>query len=339
MKKDKKYIKKISFVCAIIIFIIVCVVLLLNTRANKKEEIPSWEEFMQDYEGKDFEKEVTMAYIDNYQITLTKNNEYDLFMLQSIKIEKDREIKFETETQKFFPIYGFMNDKDKLYESFSSVEDFINKSLRDITGDGIPDLSFVGYSGGASCCDTSYIIELGEDDVSVLWNSESFDIDSMASLYDDNNDGIWGLKTLNQMSWVTLPVDAPFAEMYLDYDKKENKYIPNQDKMRKPKPTKLEMENIASQCTFEQVDLIVNDNIVGKKFSCNDEFRVPWSYMWKLVFSGNVGSAREFLDLIWRDNDEWESKEVFWKQFKEQVEINPYYKYLSPGLIDLDNLY
>jgi len=31
----------------------------------------------------------------------------------------------------------------------------------DITGDGIPDLAIVGFSGGAHCCLTLHVIELG----------------------------------------------------------------------------------------------------------------------------------------------------------------------------------
>jgi hypothetical protein len=48
--------------------------------------------------------------------------------------------------------------------------------------------------------------------------------------------------------------------------------------------------------------------------------------------------VKEYLDLVWRDNKKWETKDDFIKELKGCIKETQYYKYLSPGLFDLSLL-
>jgi hypothetical protein len=271
--------------------------------------------------------DATTANINGYQLVLTTTTFTDGGSFeQKLQIFKKDKLEFEATDLRFSPLknqYDFETESPDL----NTAEDFIKYTAKDITGDKIPELSFVGWSGGAHCCFTAYVIELS-DIVSVLWNFNTED--SSAEFVDINEDGIMEIETSDSVLryWHINFADSPFPYVILTYDKKLKKYIVNQDMMRKPAPSRAEIEKRASPWTAYSWQ---GSDCKGTKGEC-----APWSYAVYLIYSGNAERAWEYIDLAWRDNEEFKSKEDFLKEFKETLKSSSYYSSLLP-LTSLDN--
>ena len=104
--------------------------------------------------------------------------------------------------------------------------------------------------------------------------------------------------------------------------------------MRKPPPTQMEVESRATGWTKagweggeENCNGLINVVISGG--GC---YHVPWEYVADLVYSGNAKAARNFIDLAWKENDLFKSKEIFIREFVQQLDSGKYYEDLASFL-------
>lgn len=205
--------------------------------------------------------------------------------------------------------------------------DFLKEQVYDITGNDVPELMFVGYTGGAHCCDMNYIIEL-TDPLRILWRL--YTGDGSAVLVDLNKDGINEIKVTDDVLdyWNTGHALSPFPTVI--FSLKNGSYKVDTKLMRVSAPSEPEIRAAAKKCTGDYWSGTYRDN---DDIACVP----PWGYAADLIYSGNVESAKKFIDLAWTNNATFKSKDAFIHEFMEQLEQGRYYDKLE-SFLELQNL-
>jgi hypothetical protein len=199
-------------------------------------------------------------------------------------------------------------------DSIKNADDLKNKAIKDINNDGIPELVIKGYSGGAHCCSHLYIVELNNP-ISILLDLETGD---WGTQFEDlNNDGVYEISTKEDVFtyWHTSFAASPAPDVVLSF--RDGKYKADPKYMRKSAPTDAEIKTQAGSV---------------ESWSSAQGPEVAWEYAIKLIYSGNIASARKYVDLCWQNNAEFESKNKFWEDLFDTIKNSPYYDDLSPYL-------
>ncbi len=187
-----------------------------------------------------------------------------------------------------------------------------------ITTDHQPNLVISEWSGGAHCCFTYHIFQIGNQ-FKFLGSVEG--VNSGVDFKDVNRNGDLRLVVYDWTFeyWHAGFADSPSAKVILRYQK--GKYKPDLELMRKPAPTQQTLKAKAKEIekAFSEV---VSDP--GHAFSAPS---VLWGEMLDLIYSGNMKSAWELLDLSWPTDKPGKSK--FKKAFLKQLSTSPYYRYIS----------
>lgn len=278
----------------------------------------------------------TTGNVLGYKIELiTKEDSHGIVLNTKLSISRNGELFYETNDQKFSPIFSeFTYDNNGHWRFLETAEDFISFALSDITANGTPELVFNGWSGGAHCCQTIHILELGEE-LSVFWDFDTED--SGVSIIDINKDGIMELITGDAIFnyWKTSYSTSPKPDVILSFNGSTNKYVVNTNMMHKPAPIQ---EVIESKAKIWSKDGWNDYGSDGCAIWPNMDCTVPWAYAIDLLYSGNLESAKTYIDLVWRDNEQFKSKDIFWNELKEQIKKSNFYADISPNLIDLTKL-
>ncbi|OGG94445.1 hypothetical protein A3G63_00225 [Candidatus Kaiserbacteria bacterium RIFCSPLOWO2_12_FULL_52_8] len=253
---------------------------------------------------------------------------------ESLRILRDNEEIFSVNNARVSPMFGpgvsspewkSGLEKDATY--------FLKWAIKDITNNGIPELGLMGYSGGAHCCDTNYIVELSNP-IKILW--QQYTGDGGAEIKDLNGDGIMEIEVMDDVLdyWNTSHATSPFPNVVFSYQ--NGTYKVGTAFMRKTPSTRTEVESTATGWTKagweggEENCGGLNKKILSdKRVWCA---YVPWEYAADLVYSGNSKAARDFIDLAWKENDLFKSKEVFIGEFMQQLTKGKYYEDLAPFL-------
>jgi hypothetical protein len=203
----------------------------------------------------------------------------------------------------------------------ATAKDFITKSLKDVTADGIPDLTFVANTGGADgCCSTNYVIELGASST-VLMNLE----DSRVNFVSNGNDKPMGVQAIDghYVCWITDCADSPRPTTVLLFDKKTRGYVINTAE-QKAAPTSAVIAAQAKGWTaYDWAG-------TGCSKEHNNGCLMPWAYALDLVYSGNAQAARKYIDLAWKSNDQFKSEDDFLSVFTSQIQSSSLYN-LAPA--------
>lgn len=240
--------------------------------------------------------------LNGYTIEYTRTLATDDFNINSwsnVRILKGKKTVFDIEETRSHALSGFyvkgMGDNDT--------------PMKDVTGDGVPELIILDFSGGFHCCSHYYVIELS-DPLSILLD---LDAGNQGIYFKDlNNDGVMEIETNEDVFsyWYTSFVGSPMPRVVLSLQ--GGKYKADATLMRKPAPTDTEVRKMA-------------DMIKGWGGWASPE--VAWLYAIDLIYSGNITSAQKYVDLAWRKNDtgRFETKENFWYELNEQIQKSPYY--------------
>ncbi len=214
-------------------------------------------------------------------------------------------------TEKTHDFGGFYTNE--VDDWIQSANDIKSKAIKDITGDGIPDLILEAYSGGAHCCSHNYIIELSNP-ISILLDLDTGD--NGIEFKDLNHDGMMEIVTYEDTFsyWNTDFADSPMPLVILSLQHGEYKADPVF--MRKPAPTDAEIRKMADTIT---------------SWNSAVDYNMPWKYALDLIYSGNLKSARKYVDFAWRaDNSgDFKTKDDFWAELKNQIQQSMYYSDLS----------
>jgi len=261
---------------------------------------------------------VTSTEVNGYKIEFSSK---DISMEGSSKVvvSKDNQKVFEATDAVFSGFYA-----GEVGDWIENAGDLKEKSIKDITGNGIPELFLDGYSGGAHCCTHNYIIELSNP-ISILFDMDTGD--SGIEFKDLNNDGVMELVTREDVFayWHSSFVGSPMPEVVLSLQ--NGKYKADPKYMHKPALTDAEVKKMADDLE----SWADKDGIYPA---------IAWRmYAIDLVYSGNIASARKYVDLVWRynddakfENDKFKTKEDFWKELDKQIKTSPYYKDLDSFL-------
>ena len=160
----------------------------------------------------------------------------------------------------------------------------IPKMGTDTTGDGIPNLVVVGYSGGAHCCFKIHLFEIGEkfrhlQDLDLRYGGTSFrNLDKDAALEIVTTDWSYAY------AWYSFP-GSPSPRVLLKWDGK--RYSPAPELMRKAGPAQDDLMKMA------------------KTFQASDEWeeKTPPYLLTReimdLIYTGNMEAARKLYDRSW----------------------------------------
>ena len=225
-----------------------------------------------------------------------------------VLILKNNRIVFEAQKEQDFG--GFYDDG--VGDWIKNADDLKRKAVKDVTGDGTPELILIGYSGGSHCCFHNYVIELS-DPLSILLDLDTGDYG--IQFVDLNHDGIMEIETYDSVFsyWNTSFGASPMPSVVLNLQR--GKYKADPALMRKPPPTEAVVRKMANAV---------------ESWSGSQGPEVAWKYAIDLIYSGNITSARTYVNLSWRNNGSvFKSKDDFWDELKGQIQKSPYYSDLS----------
>jgi hypothetical protein len=203
---------------------------------------------------------------------------------------------------------------------------------KDITGNGVPNLVLNFSTGGAHCCYSYDVFELGPK----LKRIGSFDVadafDSRFEKQGDDSNLVFVTRDYTFRYWNASFTGSPAPDVKLRYC--NGKYRLAADLMRKPPPPEAELDKLADQVRQET-------------------FATPppllWDTMLDLIYSGNEKEAYRFLDKAWpplprksgptppgyvkltlpASGPNIRKKQNFVREFRRQLAISPYWQEIS----------
>lgn len=211
------------------------------------------------------------------------------------------------------PVYTLTGNRfffGHVYSDEPALDNELIAIGKDITGNGAPNAVVSEWSGGAHCCFTFHIYELGTSfrEVATL-DAGHGDLAHFASL-----DADAGLEFVTSdwtfASWRTGFAQSPAPPVILRF--KDGAYGLALDLMRKPRPS--------------QDVLIAEARKVRNDPAWTPKAQPPslWDYMLQLIYGGNGRLAREFLDKAWPMSIP--GKEEFYRDFRATLSQSPYWK-------------
>lgn len=178
---------------------------------------------------------------------------------------------------------------------------------KDITGRGIPNLVIFEWSGGAHCCYTAHIFEIGQSFRKIASLNA---VHGPLDFEDLDGDGILEvvLKDWTFAYWETSFNYSPAPRVVLRFQ--EGVYRMAPEFMRKRPVSEKWMKEKAQE--------------VLKSDWTNE--RVPpelWRHMLELIYTGNAKQAWAFFDMAWRPGTP--GKDDFLRDFRRQLAKSPYW--------------
>ncbi len=212
-------------------------------------------------------------------------------------------------------------------------EDKLVKMGNDITGDGQPNLVVSHWSGGAHCCFSYYVFNIGKN-FKLLDVIEGGDGD-LSKFIDVDNDGKlefvgndWTFAYRHECF-----AASPAPQFILKYI--NGKYRLALDLMKKPLPTDADEHALIKEINKEQRDILgrVKEDMTSvEQADANDfawvknDVALPsevWGHMLDLIYTGHPKEAWAFLDKVWPAGKN--GKEKFIADFKKQLSLSPYW--------------
>jgi hypothetical protein len=236
-----------------------------------------------------------------------------------VRILKDGQVLFNTEAAQDF----IGPNTNGIGYWIRSADDLVKADIKDITGDGIPELVLDGYSGGAHCCSRNYIIELSNP-LSVLLDLDTGD--NGITFIDNDAGGPMSFKTQDSYFgyWLTSYSCSPQPTIIYKLDEVSHKYVIDPDSMRKQAPSN---DVIKEQANGWRSSDWTED---GSGREIGNLCVTPWTYALDLIYSGNAKSARDYIDLAWKPNSQFKSEDDFLNLFASQIRSSQFYK-LAPA--------
>jgi len=190
----------------------------------------------------------------------------------------------------------------------------------DVTGAGLPDLVVGEWTGGAHCCFTLHVFELGKR-FRVVGKIEADDSDG-AQFIDLEHDGKYVFEGNDWVFayWGTSFVNSPAPDIFLRY--LDGRFRLATDLMKKPEPSADEFAALVDEVRNDQWDLTDTTRPCGELKFC----RIPvslWRNMLKLLYIGHADLAWRLLDKAWRLSPQ--RKQAFANGFCKQLSQSHYW--------------
>jgi hypothetical protein len=236
----------------------------------------------------------------DYTITLSTRDNNESLEEEIVTIKKGSEVVF---SHKDFRVYlntkGYKEDNRQ------------NFQIEDLTGNDIKNFIVKSYSGGAHCCNTTFILELGPE-FKLVHKFDTEDSDVVFKKVPGYK-GIYAVLGDQAFTYFYGPFSASiFPELI--YYCEEDKCRPDLKAMAKPKFTDKEFDTLVLK--------------VKKELEIENYFNVPViKPAINLVYSGNADQAWKLIDLTW--NDKKVLKEKFMKDFKCRLQKSHYFNVIN----------
>jgi hypothetical protein len=207
---------------------------------------------------------------------------------------------------------GTMDDKDP--------DATLVKMGKDITGDGQPDLVISEWSGGANCCLTIHIFEIGSTFRQIGMIAAKYgDTPPHFVHMDDQDSKNVGLKVQvgdwTFANWHSDFADSPAPKVILRFS--DGAYRVSPDLMRSPVPSVSDLDaRVAEIRTHKNTSR-------SKSWPGADISPTLWATMLDLIYTGHAGDAWKFLDRAWPP--QIAGKDAFARDFRAQLKRSPYW--------------
>lgn len=180
---------------------------------------------------------------------------------------------------------------------------------RDITGSGHPEVVFSEWTGGAHCCFSYHVFELGNS-IKKLGTVYTGDGDICKFRNDTGGKIDFVVYDHTFAYWNASFAESPQPEVVIRYG--PNGFQPATDLMYRPAPSQPEFEKLV----FE-----------GRKTPPEKYGPYPkagfWEIMLNLIYSGHADFAWKFCDLAWRGDAKTKSK--FLTEFRQTLVTSQYW--------------
>jgi hypothetical protein len=190
-----------------------------------------------------------------------------------------------------------------------------------ILGDKEPNLVISEINGGNNSLCDYYIFEIGK---TFKFITAIKDTGIGYGKFEDlHRDGNLDLMTYDESTfnyWHCGGAFSPHPTLILRFQ--NHKYRLDLEKMKKPAPTRQELENWAVGFKARFADC--QNDYDFETWSAPYEM---WGKMLDLIYTGNMGSAWKLCDLSWPVNRP--RKVEFMKEFIKQLQTSPYYKEIN----------
>ena len=182
---------------------------------------------------------------------------------------------------------------------------------KDLTGDGVPNLIVWTDTGGAHCCLSAEIFEVGES-FRKIQTIDFEHVDVSTDFFEDlDSDGFPEIKLYDFTFayWRAGFAGSPSPQVILKLRK--GKYRIATQLMKTHAPTEDEL-----------ADLVPSEPWWGDQPDPE-----VWGNMLDLIYSGHESDARKLLDMSWPEGTP--GKHAFWKDFKKQLAKSPHAEAVS----------
>ena len=188
---------------------------------------------------------------------------------------------------------------------------------RDITGNGSPNLLVSEWTGGANCCLTFHLFEIGKHFRKIGEIDAEFGDQGPHFVDLDQGRGLQvQLYDWTFANWHSDFADSPAPKVTLQYT--DGGYRISPRLMRTPhvdqKDLDSKLRKIRSEAEGSQSGSWPEANVSS----------VLWGTMLDLIYSGHQSRAWQFLEEAWPQNIRGE--EIFRKDFSEQLKKSPFWK-------------
>jgi hypothetical protein len=189
----------------------------------------------------------------------------------------------------------------------------------DITGDGQPDLVVSEWTGGANCCLSFHIFEIGPTFRKIGVIDAEFGDQPPHFAHLDKNGKSPGLQILISdwtfANWNTDFADSPAPKVILRYS--DAIYRASPDLMRAPLPSAKDLEAKAADARS------LAASARGGAWPHANVAPELWATMLNLIYSGHDAEAWKFLDAAWPPKVS--GKDSFARDFRAQLAKSPYW--------------
>lgn len=185
----------------------------------------------------------------------------------------------------------------------------------DITGLGKPNLILIEFSGGAHCCFTFHVVELGSSPQEIA--SIEAEHSDYAHFEDLNHDGTYEFVGWDYTFayWHTGFLQSPAPRIVLRFNGKHYELAPDMMRDKPPSPEQL-----------TKVEAEIRD---GEWNGGNPPPQL-WGTMLDLIYAGNSDLAWKFLDAAWAPG--YKGKARFLQDFCTTLAASPYFPRLRPTI-------
>jgi hypothetical protein len=190
---------------------------------------------------------------------------------------------------------------------------------RDINGNGRPDLVISEYTGGANCCLTFHIFEIGRKFRKIAEIDAEFGDQGPHFVRLDQGRGLQiQIYDWTFANWHSDFADSPAPKVILQYDGRGYRMAP--DLMRTP----VDEKDLATKIAKIKAE---TKDTRGSSWPNADISPQLWGTMLDLIYTGHRILAWQFLEMVWPKNVG--GKEAFVDDFIAQLKKSPYWKSLA----------